>query len=65
MQEDLKVPYIDKEVIKHLKGVYDMSYTIDIAVSNTNSAEESLGFMKGIEHIISTLEAYTVMQEGD
>lgn len=65
MEEELKIPYVDKRLIEHLKDMYSTNHTINVATNNTNSAEETLGFMKGVQEVISTLVAINIMQDGD
>lgn len=65
MNEDLKIPYVDKKIVAYLKDIYSLNYAITTAIEKTSCAEETLGFMKGVQDAIDRLEAITIRQEGD
>lgn len=53
MEEDLKIPYVPKELIEYLKSVFNINTLLDYNMSNN---DEHLGFIKGVREVIGRLE---------
>lgn len=51
--DELKVPFISKELIEYLETQFGMDYLIGVRVANN---DERIGFIKGVREIIMNLK---------
>ena len=65
MEEELRVPFIDKKIVEYLKDTYSASellYTINKRYTRLNDSR-AIGFMEGVNEVISRLNGIVLMQE--
>lgn len=65
MDEELKVPFVDKKIVDYLKDTYSTSnilYDINRRYTGLNDSR-AIGFMEGVQEVISRLSGIVYMQE--
>ena len=62
INEEMKIPYISKEVCQYLRDTYTLPMVINLVHSATN-ADSAMGIMYGINILIERLEAIQIQQE--
>ena len=62
INEEMKIPYVSKEVCKYLRDNYTLQAVLNF-VHNTKNADIAMGIAYGINEIIERLEAIQVQQE--
>lgn len=50
--DELKVPYISKELVEYLETQFGMDYMVGFKAANN---DEHIGFIKGVREIIANL----------
>ena len=66
--EEMRVPYVPKEVCEYLRNIYSLPNVLYQITGKVESSEDSamaLGMMVGINMTIERLEAIVAQQEGD
>ena len=62
INEEMKIPYVPKEVCKYLRDTYTLQAVLNL-VHKTKNADIAMGIAYGINEIIERLEAIQVQQE--
>lgn len=62
INEEMKIPYVSKEVCQYLRNTYTLPMVINF-VQNVKNADIAMGVAFGINEIITRLEAIQVQQE--
>lgn len=62
INEEMKIPYVSKEVCKYLRDTYTLPMVLDL-VHPSKNADIAMGIMFGINLLIERLEAIQVQQE--
>ena len=62
INEEMKIPYVSKEVCKYLRDTYTLQAVLN-HVHNVKNADIAMGIAYGINEIIERLEAIQVQQE--
>lgn len=62
INEEMKIPYVSKEVCKYLRDTYTLPMVLDLVYPSKN-ADIAMGIMFGINLLIERLEAIQVQQE--
>ena len=66
--EEMRVPYVPKEVCEYLRDTYSLPNVLDQVTYKVKSSVDSavaLGMMMGVNMAIERLEAIVAQQEGD
>ena len=65
--DEMKIPYVSKELCAYLREVYSLRTVIHAleACNAEENAHMSLGFLAGINSIVERLEAIQAQQEED
>ena len=61
--EEMKIPYVSKEVCKYLRDTYNLSNVIYQVVGEVKDSAFSLGRIVGMNAVIERLEAIAAQQE--
>lgn len=64
INEEMKIPYVSKEVCQYLRDTYTLPMVINLVHPAAN-ADIAMGIMFGINTIIERLEAIQAQQEED
>lgn len=62
INEEMKIPYVSKEVCKYLRDTYTLPMVLDL-VHPAKNADIAMGTMFGINLLIERLEAIQIQQE--
>ena len=62
INEEMKIPYVSKEVCKYLRDTYTLP-TVIYLVHPTKNADIAMGIIFGINMLIERLEAIQIQQE--
>ena len=62
INEEMKIPYISKEVCQYLRDTYTLPVVINL-VHPADNADIAMGIMYGINILIERLEAIQIQQE--
>lgn len=65
MEEELKVPFVDKKIVEYLKDTYstsNMLYEVNRRYTELNDSR-AIGFMEGVNEVIYRLNAIVSRQE--
>lgn len=65
MEEELKVPFVDKKIVEYLKDTYSTSeilYEVNRRYIGLNDSR-AIGFMEGVNEVISRLNNIVWSQE--
>ena len=62
INEEMKIPYVSKDVCQYLRDTYTLPMVIDLVYPAANS-DIAMGIMYGINMLIERLEAIQVQQE--
>ena len=69
VNEEMRVPYVSKELCKYLRETYSLPNVIHrlkvTDIVNEGQAASTLGAILGINSVIERLEAINAQQEGD
>lgn len=53
MEDDLKIPYVSKDIVEYLEEVFSTDTILTLKVSNN---DEHLGYIKGVREVIGRLK---------
>ncbi len=62
---DMRIPYVSKEVVKYLRDHYALQHLLHDTKHEASSNDERIGFMMGVTNVIDFLEAIVREQEGE
>lgn len=62
INEEMKIPYVSKEVCQYLRDTYTLPMVINLVHPAAN-ADIAMGIMYGINMLIERLEAIQIQQE--
>lgn len=60
VNDEMKIPYVSKEICSYLRDAYKLQNVCYMSHENDSRA---IGFMQGIDEVISRLEAIVAQQE--
>lgn len=60
INDEMKIPYVSKEICSYLRDTYKLQNVCNMIHENDSRA---IGFMQGIDEVISRLEAIVAQQE--
>ena len=62
INEEMKIPYVSKELCQYLRETYTLPVVINL-VHNAKNADIAMGITFGINMLIERLEAIQIQQE--
>lgn len=63
LRDESLIPFVDKEIVKYLKEVYDTRFLLEICKKEEFEPATSIGFMRGVQYVIDRLDAISTRED--